>query len=80
TDLVAMNSLGYKQMAAYIQGEYELAEAICLMKRDTRHFAKRQLTLFKKIPGIIWYDVTQYASVGRLVEDIYNNVAGKICI
>lgn len=80
TDLVAMKSLGYKQMAAYIQGEYDLEEAIYLIKRDTRHFAKRQLTLFKKIPGIIWYDVTEYASTEMLMEDIYNDVAGKICI
>lgn len=79
-DLTAMKSLGYKQMAAYISGEYDLAEAIYLIKRDTRHFAKRQLTLFKKISGIRWFDMTEYSSAGLLVEDISREVAGKIYI
>lgn len=70
-DLVAMKSLGYKQMTGYILGEYDLAHTIYLIKRDTRHFAKRQLTLFKKIPGIQWFDVSKYTSTQTIVEEIY---------
>lgn len=79
-DLVAMKSLGYKQMTDYILGKYDLDYVIYLIKRDTRHFAKRQLTLFKKIPGIRWFDVTHYTSRDVLLEYIYNTVAGKICL
>jgi tRNA dimethylallyltransferase len=79
-DLVSMKSLGYKQMVEYILGEYDFARAVYLIKRDTRHFAKRQVTLFKKIPGIQWFDISQYKSMQILLEDIYNNIAGKTSI
>ncbi len=46
-DLVSMQGLGYKEIVKYIKGEYSLDEAIYTLKRDTRHFAKRQLTWFK---------------------------------
>jgi tRNA dimethylallyltransferase len=79
-NLVAMKGLGYRQMVGYLQEEYDLQRAIYLIKRDTRHFAKRQMTLFKQISGIEWFDVSQYSAVSQLVEDIYIHVAGKICI
>lgn len=46
--LVSMQGLGYKEMAAYIEGEISLEEAVYLIKRDTRRFAKRQLTWFRR--------------------------------
>ena len=46
--LVSMQGLGYKEMAAYIEGEISLDEAVYLIKRDTRRFAKRQLTWFRR--------------------------------
>lgn len=56
-DLPAMKGLGYKQIAGYLVGEYDLRTAIDLVKRDTRRFAKRQLTWFRAEPGIHWIDV-----------------------
>lgn len=53
-DLVSMQGLGYKEMAAYLDGECSLEEAVYIIKRDTRHFAKRQLTWFKREPDVIW--------------------------
>jgi tRNA dimethylallyltransferase len=50
----AMQSLGYKQMTAHLQGEYDLAEAIRLIKRDTKRYAKRQITWFKADTKIHW--------------------------
>lgn len=79
-DLPSMKSLGYKQMTGYILGEYDFDHAVYLIKRDTRHFAKRQLTLFRKIPDINWFDVSLYTSPELLLEEIYNNIAGKIGI
>ena len=43
-DMVSMQGLGYKEILAYLEGEYSLEEAVYVLKRDTRHFAKRQLT------------------------------------
>ena len=44
---VAMQGLGYKELFGYFEGEYPLEEAVRIIKRDTRHFAKRQLTWFR---------------------------------
>lgn len=52
--LKALNSIGYKHMAAYLGGAYDYAEMVRLMKRDTRHYAKRQLTWFMANTGISW--------------------------
>lgn len=52
--LKSMSSIGYKQMAAYISGELDYAEMARLIKRDTRHYAKRQLTWFSRDPGVVW--------------------------
>ncbi|MCC6545076.1 MAG: tRNA (adenosine(37)-N6)-dimethylallyltransferase MiaA [Nitrospirae bacterium] len=52
-----MNGLGYKQIAGYIKGWYSLDEAVNLLKRDTRRYAKRQLTWFRRDNRIKWYEV-----------------------
>lgn len=52
----AMQGLGYKEMFAYLEGEYPLDEAVRIIKRDTRHFAKRQLTWFKREKDVVWAD------------------------
>lgn len=49
----AMQGLGYKELIRYLNGEISLEEAIYILKRDTRHYAKRQITWFKAIDGII---------------------------
>lgn len=54
--MVSMQGLGYKEILAYLNGEYSLDEAVCMMKRDTRHFAKRQLTWFRRERNVIWVD------------------------
>lgn len=53
-DMVSMQGLGYKEMLAYLDGAYELEEAVRVLKRDTRHFAKRQLTWFRRERDVIW--------------------------
>lgn len=49
-----MQGLGYKEILAYLDGEYSLEEAVYRIKRDTRHFAKRQITWFKREKEVIW--------------------------
>ncbi len=59
-DMVSMQGLGYKELLACLEGEISLEEAVYLIKRDTRHFAKRQLTWFRREKEVIWVDKTVY--------------------
>jgi len=55
-DMVSMQGLGYKEILDYLNGECSLEEAVYILKRDTRHFAKRQLTWFRRESDVIWID------------------------
>lgn len=55
-DMVSMQGLGYKEMLDHLDGKYTLDEAVTIIKRDTRHFAKRQITWFKRERDVIWLD------------------------
>lgn len=61
-DMVAMKGLGYKEILAYLEDEITLEEAIYIIKRDTRHFAKRQLTWFKREKEVDWIDKSAFDS------------------
>ena len=58
--MVSMQGLGYKEILAYLEGEYPLEEAVRILKRDTRHFAKRQLTWFRRDSDVIWVDKEKF--------------------
>lgn len=66
--LVSMQGLGYKEVAACLEGELSLEEAKEIIKRDTRHFAKRQITWFKREPDVDWISVEQYADAGQTAK------------
>jgi tRNA dimethylallyltransferase len=66
--LVSMQGLGYKEILAYLDGESTLEEATLLLKRDTRHFAKRQLTWFKREKDVIWVDKDVFASEEAVLD------------
>lgn len=55
-DMVSMKGLGYKEILAYLEGEISLEEAVYVLKRDTRHFAKRQLTWMRREPEAVFLD------------------------
>jgi len=57
-NLPSMNGIGYKQIGAYLRGEDTLEKAIELLKRDTRHYARRQLTWFRRDKRIKWFNTT----------------------
>lgn len=59
--MVSMQGLGYKEMLAYLDGTYSFQEALDILKRDTRRFAKRQLTWFRREQDIIWLHKGDYA-------------------
>lgn len=56
-DLPALNTVGYKELFSYFDGAYDLAEAIRLIKRNTRHYAKKQLTWWSRDPEIDWLEL-----------------------
>ncbi|MBO5342678.1 MAG: tRNA (adenosine(37)-N6)-dimethylallyltransferase MiaA [Lachnospiraceae bacterium] len=57
---ISMQGLGYKEILAYLEGEISLEEAIYILKRDTRHFAKRQITWFKREKDVKWLDKSRF--------------------
>lgn len=59
-DMVSMQGLGYKEILDYLDGVTSLEEAIYILKRDTRHFAKRQLTWFRRERDVVWIDKQAY--------------------
>ncbi len=69
-DLGSMKGLGYRQIAGYVAGEYDYAEAVRQLKRDTRRFAKRQLTWFRKEPGLTWLSIAERESSDRIAERV----------
>ncbi len=60
-ELVSMQGLGYKELFPYFDGACTLAEAAALIKRDTRHFAKRQLTWFRREKDVIWVNKDEFS-------------------
>lgn len=60
-ELVSMQGLGYKEILNYLDGEISYDEAVYILKRDTRHFAKRQLTWFKRESDVIWLNKNEFA-------------------
>lgn len=60
-DMVSMQGLGYKELFDYLDGQCTLDEAVYVIKRETRHFAKRQLTWFKRERDVLWFDQSEYS-------------------
>lgn len=74
-DMVSMQGIGYKEIVSYLMGEISLDEAIYIIKRDTRHFAKRQITWFKREKDVIWLDrskMTEQEIIKAMTEAYYN--------
>ncbi len=67
-DMVSMQGLGYKEILDYLDGRQSLEEAVYLIKRDTRHFAKRQLTWFRRERDVSWVDRSVFASEADILD------------
>lgn len=67
-DMVSMQGLGYKEIYSYLMGEISLDEAVYILKRDTRHFAKRQLTWFRREKDVTWVDKDVYDTDEKCLE------------
>ena len=76
-DMVSMQGLGYKEIISYLNGECSLEEAVYILKRDTRHFAKRQLTWFRREKEVTWVDRTAFSSEEEILEYMLNRLFQK---
>ena len=77
-DMVSMQGLGYKEIVDYLAGKCSLEEAIYVIKRDTRHFAKRQLTWFKRESEVIWVDKPAFSYDNKkILEFMIQNMKDK---
>lgn len=73
-DLKAMRAIGYKEAAACLAGEYGLDEAIRLIQRDTRRYAKRQLTWFNADPDILWLEYSEnFATISQHAIEFFEH-------
>lgn len=70
-DMISMQGLGYKELLAYLDGETTLDEAVYLIKRNTRHFAKRQLTWFKRETNVSYIEVDKQSEMESLNSIIH---------
>jgi tRNA dimethylallyltransferase len=70
TQLNSLNTVGYKEIIAHLNGEYDLERAIELIKRNTRRFAKRQMTWFRKDEKIEWFDIEEVNAINEIGESI----------
>lgn len=77
SDMTSMQGIGYKEIVPYIKGESSLDEAEYVLKRDTRHFAKRQLTWFKREKDVIWLDKDTHKTEKEQLEFILNILKEK---
>ena len=78
--MVSMQGLGYKEILGYLNGEYDLPEAIRILKRDTRHFAKRQLTWFRRERDVTWINKADYGYQEELILDKMLEECAKVQI
>lgn len=67
--MVSMQGLGYKELLDYLEGRYSLSDAVQILKRDTRHFAKRQLTWFKRERDVRWLDLNAFHQDRNAIAD-----------
>jgi tRNA dimethylallyltransferase len=69
--LPSMQGLGYRQILPFLKGERTMAEAISLLKRDSRRYAKRQMTWFNQDANMRWIDLGPGASTEKALDQVW---------
>lgn len=78
SDDISMKGIGYKEVIGYLNNEYDLDRAIELVKRNTRRYAKRQLTWFKRYKNIKWFNLDKKTNKEKIICNIIEFVEGNI--
>ncbi len=73
----SMKGIGYKEVVEHLIDGKDLSNTVERLKQATRNFAKRQLTFYRRMPYITWFDVDKFENYNNLLETVYNHVAGK---
>lgn len=73
-DMTSMQGIGYKEIIKYLDGEYTFDEAEEIIKRDSRRYAKRQLTWFRRYENAKWFDLDKYSDSKVLEQEIINHI------
>ena len=80
-NMVSMQGLGYKEVLDYLDGEISFDEAIYRIKRDTRHFAKRQITWFKRERDVIWINKQEFGyDEDKILAEMLSQIKTKVYI
>jgi len=77
-NLTALKAIGYKELKPYLEGTSTLAEAVTILKRDSRHYAKRQMTWFRKDDRIQWLKMNETRTVENQVEESLNLIMPQL--
>ncbi len=75
---ISMKGIGYKEIIGYLHGDYDLDRAVYLIKRNTRRYAKRQLTWFKRYKKMKWFNLDESADKEKNISNIIEFIEGKI--
>lgn len=76
-NLVSMQAIGYKEIIDYLQGNVDLEEALRILKRNTRRFAKRQFTWFLNDDNVKWFDISDVKKIDATINEIYKYLEEK---
>ncbi|HAB54082.1 MAG: tRNA (adenosine(37)-N6)-dimethylallyltransferase MiaA [Ignavibacteria bacterium RIFOXYB2_FULL_35_12] len=77
-DINALNTVGYKEIISFLENKISLEKAVELIKRNTRHYAKRQLTWFRKDNRIKWFKVFSISQFDEISEEIIRDLSGEL--
>ncbi len=75
---ISMKGIGYKEIISCLHGEYDLEEAIRLVKRNTRHYAKRQLTWLRRYPDMLWFNLSEFETEKKALSAIFKVIRSKL--
>lgn len=75
SELNSLNTVGYKEVIAYLDDEFDLERAVELIKRNTRRYAKRQMTWFRKDDRIKWFKINHEDDLEKIAESIIKDIA-----
>ncbi len=77
-DMVSMQGIGYKELMDHLDGKTDLAEAVRLIKRNTRHFAKRQLTWFKRERDVRWIEKDRFKDDDAILDEMIRQIEEEL--
>ncbi|SHJ78660.1 tRNA (adenosine(37)-N6)-dimethylallyltransferase MiaA [Tepidibacter formicigenes] len=77
-DMTSMKAIGYKEIIKHLNGKYSLDEAIYIIKRDSRRYAKRQITWFKRYDIAKWFDLDEYKNLNEIKSSILSFIEGNL--